>query len=287
MADDIEAGRLRPGDRLPTQRALAHALGVNLTTITRALNEAHRRGLIVASAGRGTFIRARPLAAGGVPPRIDPSSFRSMIDLPPQARGAEPTGAETFLTGLENATQPGHHRHVCLFFRDPAEQWASFRHYLLAHCRAGLPTTYAYHSSNPEQIRDRLQREGLDPQHFVDAGLLRIVPAHESYLLPGRFSAEFMASYVELLAKRMRLEGFNRWLFTGEMDWYFSGAKGVEEIHAYESRLNRLLDDYPEITIVCQYDISRFDAASSLEACCTHPFVHMKAGLWRGFYRPE
>jgi DNA-binding transcriptional MocR family regulator len=54
---DIRSGRVAPGDRLPPQRAIAEALEVDLTTVTRAFNEARRRGLVQAQAGRGTFIR--------------------------------------------------------------------------------------------------------------------------------------------------------------------------------------------------------------------------------------
>ncbi len=53
---DIRSGHVPRGDRLPAQRAIAEALGVDLTTVTRAFNEARRRGLVAAQAGRGTFI---------------------------------------------------------------------------------------------------------------------------------------------------------------------------------------------------------------------------------------
>ncbi|MDI7863160.1 PLP-dependent aminotransferase family protein [Rhizobiaceae bacterium n13] len=56
LEQDIRAGILRPGDRLPTQRDIARALRMDLTTITRAFNEARRRGLISATVGRGTFV---------------------------------------------------------------------------------------------------------------------------------------------------------------------------------------------------------------------------------------
>lgn len=59
LAGDIEAGLLAPGDRLPTQRALADMLGVSLGTVTRAYREAHGRGLIEGEVGRGTFVRQR------------------------------------------------------------------------------------------------------------------------------------------------------------------------------------------------------------------------------------
>ena len=76
---DIRAGRLTAGDRLPAQRAVAEALGVDLTTVTRAFNEARRRGLIAAQAGRGTFIRA---AADGEAPA--PSPVDLSMNMPPQ-----------------------------------------------------------------------------------------------------------------------------------------------------------------------------------------------------------
>lgn len=53
---DIKNGILKPGDKLPTQRELARIVGVNVTTVTRAYNEAGKRGLLSASVGNGTYI---------------------------------------------------------------------------------------------------------------------------------------------------------------------------------------------------------------------------------------
>jgi len=58
IGSEIEAGRLKPGGRLPTQRSLARQLGVTLTTVTRAYDEAQRRGLLSGEVGRGTFVRS-------------------------------------------------------------------------------------------------------------------------------------------------------------------------------------------------------------------------------------
>lgn len=44
------------GQKLPPQRELADLIGVNLSTITRALNECRRRGLTSGTVGSGTFI---------------------------------------------------------------------------------------------------------------------------------------------------------------------------------------------------------------------------------------
>jgi DNA-binding transcriptional MocR family regulator len=84
---DLKEGRIQPGDRLPPQRTIAEVLGVDLTTVTRAFNEARRRGLVEANAGRGTFIRRRiddgRILGLGAPPAVDLS-----MNIPPQPTSA-------------------------------------------------------------------------------------------------------------------------------------------------------------------------------------------------------
>jgi DNA-binding transcriptional regulator YhcF (GntR family) len=61
---EIESGRLRPGDQLPTQRDFAFTHGIAMSTSTRVFSELARRGLIIGEAGRGTFVRTGPPTAG-------------------------------------------------------------------------------------------------------------------------------------------------------------------------------------------------------------------------------
>jgi DNA-binding transcriptional MocR family regulator len=70
LARDVAAGTLAEGARLPPQRVLAEALGVNLTTVTRAYGEAHRLGLVEGSGRRGSFVRRR-VANGPAPSRAE------------------------------------------------------------------------------------------------------------------------------------------------------------------------------------------------------------------------
>ncbi|MCJ0971810.1 PLP-dependent aminotransferase family protein [Pseudomonas sp. PS1] len=58
IATAIASGELRPGDRLPPQRRLAWALGLNPSTTMQAYREAGRRHLIGGEVGRGTYVLA-------------------------------------------------------------------------------------------------------------------------------------------------------------------------------------------------------------------------------------
>ena len=97
MNADIAAGRLRRGQQLPTQRRLATALGIDLTTVTRAYTEARRRGLTEARVGQGTFVAESVAQA----PRV--GAQRTEIDLsmniPPQPLDADLQGR--IMRGLE------------------------------------------------------------------------------------------------------------------------------------------------------------------------------------------
>ena len=59
LAGDVASGKLVRGQRLPTHRALAAALDVDLTTVTRAYGEARQRGLLEARVGQGTLSQRR------------------------------------------------------------------------------------------------------------------------------------------------------------------------------------------------------------------------------------
>lgn len=113
LADDIASGRLHQGQALPTHRALATALGVDLTTVTRAYTEARRQGLTEARVGRGTFVRSRPgTLRAPASPGIDLS-----MNLPPQPAEADLDGrlakalseirAEQSLAAYLTYQQPG------------------------------------------------------------------------------------------------------------------------------------------------------------------------------------
>jgi DNA-binding transcriptional MocR family regulator len=57
LVADMETGVLKPGDSLPPQREIAKQLGIDLTTVTRAMTEARRLDIIEAKVGSGTIIK--------------------------------------------------------------------------------------------------------------------------------------------------------------------------------------------------------------------------------------
>lgn len=79
---DIEAGILKPGDRLPPQRGIAQEIGVDFSTVSRGYAESVRRGDIESFVGRGTFVR-HPETPGVLPVEAEQPDPRRVLEEDP------------------------------------------------------------------------------------------------------------------------------------------------------------------------------------------------------------
>jgi len=77
LREDVAAGRLSAGARLPTHRELARALKTTVVTASRAYREAAAWGLLHGEVGRGTFVA--PAAAGSRAPM--PAAAADVVEL--------------------------------------------------------------------------------------------------------------------------------------------------------------------------------------------------------------
>jgi GntR family transcriptional repressor for pyruvate dehydrogenase complex len=67
VRDLIERGRLRPGDRLPAERALATRVGVSRPTVRMGLHALAAMGAVQSRHGSGTYIPTGPPVLGAEP----------------------------------------------------------------------------------------------------------------------------------------------------------------------------------------------------------------------------
>lgn len=63
LRDEIQSGRLREGDRTPSEPELARSFNTTRATVARALQQLVFEGIIIRRAGSGTFVAPRALSA--------------------------------------------------------------------------------------------------------------------------------------------------------------------------------------------------------------------------------
>lgn len=59
VISEIQSGRLKPGDKLPSERELVEFFGLSRVTVRRALAELAAQGVLETLPGKGTFVKAR------------------------------------------------------------------------------------------------------------------------------------------------------------------------------------------------------------------------------------
>lgn len=79
----VLAGKLLPGDRLPTIRSLAIELKINPNTIAKAYGELEIRGIVITQVGSGTYVSDRkpPAQEDGLAAKIGEAVARFMRDM--------------------------------------------------------------------------------------------------------------------------------------------------------------------------------------------------------------
>jgi GntR family transcriptional regulator/MocR family aminotransferase len=85
LRDSIRSGRLRPGVRLPSSRALGAELGVSRRLVVEAYEQLTAEGYVVSSQGSGTRVAPAISRALSTQPAAPPSPVTTGIDLFPGA----------------------------------------------------------------------------------------------------------------------------------------------------------------------------------------------------------
>ena len=83
LAEDILAGVIPAGARLPAHRDLAYRLGISLGTVTRAYETLQRRGLANGQKGRGMFVNEMAVQEGAQEGARESARIDLSVNLPP------------------------------------------------------------------------------------------------------------------------------------------------------------------------------------------------------------
>src|SRR5262245_19982311 len=204
IAQRIASGELAAGDRLPPQRDIARAVGLNVTTVTRAFSSLQQRGLVEARPGRGTLVAARESAAEGTF-RSAPSDEAGLIDLSVNrpATAAYLDGLAPLLSRITkdrrySALQDYHPPEGPLWARQAAAQWlASFtgsadagRVVLTDGAQHGLACVFTAISSEGDVIlSDDITYQGISALCRSQGLDLRGIAADRQGMMPDAFEA--------------------------------------------------------------------------------------------------
>lgn len=171
-------------------------------------------------------------------------------------------------------------RHICLGFTDEAYPEGTHICYLYnddEERRRILPL-FARHALLDGEAFDYLadvpERADL-PRAMAALGLpeqVAMATAMEGYYPDGRFDPDAMLARLRARYLEAKSAGLAGARIAGETSWALRGVPGAERIVECEARINTLVQEAP-ITVMCQYDLRRFDGALMFEIMNVHPVM--------------
>lgn len=111
--------------------------------------------------------------------------------------------------------------------------------------------------------------------HVEDEEKFQIYSPKELYYPEGTFSPEAMDTGLADFFSASQNGGKRNIRATAEMIWALEAIPGVEDLMAYESRLNYFIPGKPWISI-CLYNTTKFTGATIMKVLQTHPYTIAK-----------
>jgi hypothetical protein len=161
--------------------------------------------------------------------------------------------------------------HVCVFCRG-GERDELLVPFLAEGLSAGDRCLAVVDTSEPEELLDALGPGGGAVDHGEQ---LTVLASRDVYLTDRGFDMDGMLDFyeAELRGVAEGRSGYDCIRTAGEMTWALRDIPGVEDLLAYEARVNQVMAANPEAAAIslCLYDVERFDAALIVGVLRTHP----------------
>jgi hypothetical protein len=181
--------------------------------------------------------------------------------------------SETMVAG--RGLQLSNGDHVCVFCRG-GERDELLVPFLADGLAAGDRCLAVVDTGEPEELVDALGTARGDAH---EAEQLTVLASRDVYLSDRGFDMEGMLDFygAELRGVAEGRSGYDCIRTAGEMSWALRDIPGVEDLLAYEARVNQVMAANPQAAAIslCVYDVERFDAELIVGVLRTHPKVVM------------
>jgi two-component system, chemotaxis family, sensor kinase Cph1 len=163
-------------------------------------------------------------------------------------------------------------QHICLYYETAAEQQAILTPYLKRGLEQGDCCIYVADERTVQAVVDELRAAGLKLDRLGEHGAMQVLTKYETFLRYARFEPHLMFEFLEKTARTAVRNGFRGVRISAEMSWALS--TGCERLIEFETLVNDHLMTW-NMTLLCQYNLTRFTPQILAEILKAHPFVQM------------
>jgi GAF domain-containing protein/CheY-like chemotaxis protein len=173
--------------------------------------------------------------------------------------------------------------HLGLIYRNPQEQFAAIIPCIKHGLDRGEKCLYVVAERTAQEVKEALERAGVDVQGYLDSGQLGILSQEGTLVSEGHFEPDKMIALLTEKTDAALREGFTGLRLAAEMSCTLTQLPGSEELNQYEARLNEPLRGSKAV-VICQYNETCISPELLLGVLATHPLVIVHGQVCRNFY---
>lgn len=163
-------------------------------------------------------------------------------------------------------------RHICCFFESDDERYDALAPYFTEGIANGELVLTVTDADRMAGHLARLSARAVGIDDAQRSGHLCALHTDDTYLAGGSFVKQRMLDALRQRLDGIAASGFTRLRTCGDMSWAQRNMPGTEELLAYESEVNALLDTH-DAAFLCLYDASRISGRAMLDILATHTHV--------------
>jgi len=176
--------------------------------------------------------------------------------------------------------------HVCQLFSDEEDRLESMTSYLAAGIEAGQKCCCCTFDDAQPALGAYFKSSGLSLNDACERGQLSFVEADRIWLADGRFDPELLLSRLSDFRDSADGEGWRGVRIIAEFSPAIPEMPGGGRLIEFEVEANRLFHNRP-MTMVCQYDLRRFNGAILMDVLRVHPLIMIRGSVMPNpFYLP-
>jgi len=159
--------------------------------------------------------------------------------------------------------------HICGFYRKPSERDDILIPFLVDGLLAGDKCTCVVDSCTPDDVLASMSTH-IEVDPYVSLRQLEVLDSYATYLADGGFLPARMLQFWEAKARQSPFTGTGLARNIGDMSWAHRSQGAVAELIGYESELNRIMANVPQVNL-CLYDLTRCSGDLIMDVLKTHP----------------
>ncbi|WP_225332678.1 MEDS domain-containing protein [Halomicrobium urmianum] len=175
--------------------------------------------------------------------------------------------------------------HFAHIYETPEEKFEAAVPFVRHGLEAGERVAYVVDQSSESDVKAAMREAGIDVDDALASGALTFYSVQETYLRGGEFDADEMIQFYADATEEATRE-FEALRLVAEMSWIETADATVEQLMAYESKINELFD-HEDVLAICQYDRELFEPEVVRNVVRTHPhLIYDGAACHNVYYTP-